>query len=282
MFDNGTRKDGTKIGNPVLGALCTPEPLLALNSDVAQIVTKLAEDAMIENSVPLNMDRSKLKQKEDEVKEKVGPAFARAANSVANSATYSTNSKDKTTQEEMRKVFNRDLYIQMRAYGENIPQKQESYRNLEKAWGAKMLSTFASNADRNDYNSLFPKPDPTDEQPYDEGSLLDALGAVSAALSKLQEAGIIGHWEISIPEDDFWSVVTVAVDDDITIDGQILARESKLPLSGSAVVGLLRSAMEDKAKIPYKIDTFFIDPTTTRQEMYNPTQLLVSLSDLGQ
>jgi hypothetical protein len=72
------------------------------------------------------------------------------------------------------------------------------------------------------------------------------------------------------------------VDDDITIGGQILARASKLPLNGSAVVAVIRSAMEDKASIPYKMDTFFIDPTTTDQELYNPTQLLVSLSDLGQ
>ena len=99
------------------------------------------------------------------------------------------------------------------------------------------------------------------------------------ALHKL----IIGHhWEISIPEDDNWNVVTIAVDDEISIGGQILARERNQALNGSAIVALVRSAMEDRAKIAYKLDTFFIDPTTTRQELYNPTQLLVSLSDLGQ
>eukprot|EP00980_Cylindrotheca_fusiformis_P029598 scaffold23584_cov127-Cylindrotheca_fusiformis.AAC.1 len=141
--------------------------------------------------------------------------------------------------------------------------------------------TFARNSNRNDYSSPFPKPDATEDQPYDEATLLDALGAVSVTLSKLQGAGLIGHWEISIPEDDFWNVVTIAVDDDISIGGQILARESKAPLSGSVVIAVIRSAMEDKARIPYKMDTFFIDPTTTQQELYNPTQLLVSLSDLG-
>ena len=170
----------------------------------------------------------------------------------------------------------------MRAYGEMIPKGPENFRSVEKEWGNKMLTSLAPNANRNDYTSPFPKPDPTDDQPYNESSLLDALGGVSIVLKKLQEAGLIGHWEISIPEDDYWNVVTIAVDDDITIGGQILARETKSPLSGSSVVAVVRAAMEDQARIPYKMDTFFIDPTTTRQEDYNPTQLLISLSDLGQ
>jgi hypothetical protein len=278
MFDNGTRRDGTKIGSPVLGALCTPEPLRAFDSEFANMVTKLAEDAMVDDmDMPGGMDRSKLKQIEKQIKEKVGPAFARAAASTGSS----NNENDETLQAQKRQAFNQDLYIQMRAYGQSIPPKQENYRTLEKSWGKKLLTTVAPNANRNDYTSPFPKPDQTDDQPYDEASLLDALGAISVTLNKFQDAGLIGHWEISIPEDDFWSVVTIAVDDDITIGGQILARASKLPLNGSAVVAVIRSAMEDKARIPYKMDTFFIDPTTTRQELYNPTQLLVSLSDLG-
>jgi hypothetical protein len=292
MFDNGTRKDGTKIGNPVLGALCTPEPLRALDSEFAKsMITKLAEDAMIllDNGGGTTMDRSKLlQQKEAQVKEKVGPAFARASAVSSTSSSTSTSTAATVTvtpQEELdRQAFNRDLYIQMRTYGESIlpQQKPENYREFEKRWGRNMLTSLAPNANRNDFRSPFPKPDSTEDQPYDEGSLLDALGGVSVSLSKLQEAGLIGHWEISIPEDDYWNVVTIAVDDDISIGGQILARESKLPLSGSAVVGIVRSAMEDQARISYKMDTFFIDPTTTRQELYNPTQLLVSLSDLGQ
>jgi hypothetical protein len=276
MFDNGTRRDGTKIGSPVLGALCTPEPLRAFDSEFANMVTKFAEDAMVDD-MPGGMDRSKLKQIEEQIKEKVGPAFARAAASTGSS----NNENDEILQAQKRQAFNQDIYIQMRAYGQSIPPKQENYRKLEKSWGKKLLTTVAPNANRNDYTSPFPKPDQTDDQPYDEASLLDALGAISVSLNKLQDAGLIGHWEISIPEDDFWSVVTIAVDDDITIGGQILARASKSPLNGSAVVAVIRSAMEDKARIPYKMDTFFIDPTTTRQELYNPTQLLVSLSDLG-
>jgi hypothetical protein len=297
MFDNGTRKDGTKIGNPVLGALCTPEPLRDLDSEFANRITQLAEDAAITRSTGATATatttdsdavRSNLRQKEEQVKEKVGPAFARATrtNTAAATAGGETVTSSLTPQELARQTFNRDLYIRMRSYGEAAiappNNKPENYRAFETNWGRNMLTSLAPNANRNDYSSLFPKPDPTDEQPYDEGLLLDALGGVSVCLNKLQEAGLIGHWEISIPEDDYWNVVTIAVDDDISIGGQILARESKLPLSGSAVVGIVRSAMEDQAKISYKIDTFFIDPTTTRQELYNPTQLLVSLSDLGQ
>lgn len=281
MFDNGTRRDGTKIGSPVLGALCTPEPLRAFDSEFANMVTKLAEDAMVDDMPEGGMDRSKLKQIEEQIKVKVGPAFARAAASTESSSNNNNNDNDETLQAQKRQAFNQDLYVQMRAYGQNMPPKQESYRTLEKSWGKKLLTTVAPDANRNDYTSPFPKPDPTDDQPYDEASLLDALGAISVTLNKLQDAGLIGHWEISIPEDDFWNVVTIAVDDDITIGGQILARASKSPLNGSAVVAVIRSAMEDKARIPYKMDTFFIDPTTTHQELYNPTQLLVSLSDLG-
>jgi hypothetical protein len=144
-----------------------------------------------------------------------------------------------------------------------------------------MMNELAPNADRKDFRSPFPAPDPTDEQPYDQNALLDALGAVSVTLDKLQQGGLIGHWEISIPEDDYGNVVTIAVDDDITIGAQVLSKEQNQPISGSAVVALVRSAMDDRAKISYNMDTFFIDPSTTKQELYDPTQLLVSLSNLG-
>ncbi|CAJ1944263.1 unnamed protein product [Cylindrotheca closterium] len=289
MFDNGTRRDGTKIGNPVLGALCTPEPLKAVDDSVVAVVTKLAEDAMLEIS---NLDRSKLKEAEQRVADKVRPAFARAAASTSSIETSNSADADpELVQKQKRQEFNRDLYVQMRTYGEvltfqssaSTPKSKSSVisQQFETSWGRKMLQELAPNANRKDYSSPFPKPDPTDEQPYDEASLLDALGGISVVLNKLQAAGIVGHWEISIPEDDFWNVVTIAVDDDVSIGGEILARESKLPLSGSPVVGLVKAAMEG-TRIPYKIDTFFIDPTTTKQELYNPSQLLVSLGDLGQ
>jgi hypothetical protein len=180
-----------------------------------------------------------------------------------------------------------DIYARMRAYGEVLNQKKqggalrETARKFDASWGQKMMASLAPNADRNDFTSPFPAPDPSDELPYDEGALLDALGAVSATLNKMQEGGLIGHWEISIPEDDYGNVVTIAVDDDASIGAQVLSREQNQPLGGSAVLALVRSAMDDRAKISYNIDTFFIDPSTTKQELYNPTQVLISLSNLG-
>ena len=41
MFDNGFRRDGTRIGNPVLGALCTPEPLRELDTNMSTLVMDL-------------------------------------------------------------------------------------------------------------------------------------------------------------------------------------------------------------------------------------------------
>jgi hypothetical protein len=265
-----------------------------MDDSVVAVVTKLAEDAMLDmisdNNIS-NMDRSKLKGAEERVADKVGPAFARAAASTSLTETSKPDVVDQElVQKQKRQEFNRDLYVQMRTYGEVLTSqsststpksKSSNSQQFETSWGRRMLQELAPNANRKDYSSPFPKPDPTDEQPYDESSLLDALGGISVVLNKLQTAGIVGHWEISIPEDDFWNVVTIAVDNDVAIGGQILARESKLPLSGSPVVGLVKAAMEG-ARIPYKMDIFFIDPTTTKQELYNPSQLLVSLSDLGQ
>jgi len=164
----------------------------------------------------------------------------------------------------------------MRAYGEALSEKKsgsalrESAKKFDQAWGNKMMTTLAPNADRKDFKSPFPAPDPSERMPYDEEALLDALGAICVTLDKMQEGGLIGHWEISIPEDDYGNVVTIAVDDDISIGAQVLAKEQNQPLGGSTVVALVRSAMNDRAKISYNLDTFFIDPSTTKQEFYNP------------
>ena len=63
------------------------------------------------------------------------------------------------------------------------------------------------------------------------------------------------------------------MDDDITIG----RREHNQPLIGLAVVeiGCL-------ANMLYAFDPLFIDLTATNQELYNPTQLLINLSQLGQ
>ena len=307
LFDNGYRRDGTRIGNPVLGALCNPEPLKTFDDATAKSVLDAARVAVVDvvantgdggrrqdsQATLLSMIQSRLEQ----VEQLVSPSFSRAIRRASDVSQSSPRNEEINNQEEMtkRQIYNKDIYTQMRAYGEvlseirpqgstssDVKLLREKTRSFDRAWGSNLLTALAPSANRNDFKSPFPKPDPTDEQPYNEGALLDALGAVSVALHNMQEGGLIGHWEISIPEDDDWNVVTIAVDDDISIGGQILARERNQALNGSAIVALVRSAMEDRAKISYKLDTFFIDPTTTRQELYNPTQLLVSLSDLGQ
>lgn len=281
MFDNGVRRDGSPIGNPVLGALCTPEPLVSLDAQVATTVLDAAREAAVQ---VLGGDRAGLQRREEQIQQLIGPSFERAVVS---------EKEDAAASDQARQNFNRNVYAQIRAYGEVLGKKdggspsrqslRENSRAFDRSWGRQLLTKLAPTANRNDYTSPFPKPDSTDDQPYNEGALLDALGAVSVALDKLQQGGIVGHWEISIPEDDDWNVVTIAVDDDISMGGQILGRERNQPLSGSAVVAMVRSALDSKANISsYKMDTFFIDPTTTKQELYNPTQLLISLSDLGQ
>mmetsp|Transcript_18754 Transcript_18754/g.26449 ORF Transcript_18754/g.26449 Transcript_18754/m.26449 type:complete len:221 (+) Transcript_18754:825-1487(+) len=198
-----------------------------------------------------------------------------------------TLSEEDRLEESKRQNYNMDIYTRMRAYGEALSDNKSKYtvregaRKFDQLWGNKMMAALAPNADQKDFKSPFPAPDPSERLPYDEKALLDALGAVCVTLNKMQEGGLIGHWEISVPEDDYGNVVTIAVDDDISIGAQVLAREQNQPLGGSAVVALVRSAMNDRAKISYNLDTFFIDPSTTKQELYNPTQLLVSISDLG-
>jgi hypothetical protein len=280
LFDNGKRRDGTSIGNPVLGALCDPVPLKKLDNGVVNVVLTLAEQAAVD---VLGKDSVLLRERVGQVKQLVGPSFSRAAEQKA-----TTLSQEESLEKTKRLNFNMDIYATMRAYGEVLNQKKaggasvrETARKFDASWGQKMLSSLAPNANRNDFKSPFPAPDPTDEQPYDQGALLDSLGAISATLNKMQDGGLIGHWEISIPEDDYGNVVTIAVDDDVTIGAQVLSRTQNQPLGGSAVVALVRSAMDDRLGISYNIDTFFIDPSTTKQEEYNPTQLLVSLSDLG-
>ena len=283
LFDNGVRRDGTPRNAPVLGALCDPVPLKPMDiseNSVKNVLLRLAEDTAAD---VLNEDRIELKQKVDEVKRLVGPTFTRAGQG----STKSTLSQEEAVETEKRQAYNMDIYTTMRAYGELLNARKsggalrETARTFDASWGQKILSSLAQNADRKNFRSPFPPPDPDEEQPYDEGALLDALGAVSVVLDKMQDGGLIGHWEISIPEDDYGEVVTIAVDDDVSIGSEILAREQNQPLSGSPVVALIRSALDVKAKISYNIDTFFIDPSTTKQELYNPTQLLISLSDLG-
>ena len=109
-------------------------------------------------------------------------------------------------------------------------------------------------------------------------SLLDALGKLTVTLNQLKLGGFLGYYEISIPYDDYGSVVTVALDDYASIGVEILLSEQNVVIEGPTQ-SVVR-ALFDNARINFGLDTFYIDPSTTRQIDYNPTQLLISLNGL--
>jgi len=47
LFDNGFHKDRTRIGNPVLGGLCKPVPLLPLDLARAYKILDVAEESAL-------------------------------------------------------------------------------------------------------------------------------------------------------------------------------------------------------------------------------------------
>lgn len=304
LFDNGTRRDGTPIGNPVLGALCEPEPLKTLDETLVDRVLGVAlADAAYETLGSNGLDQASLQQLVDKTRVRVRPAFERAVDAKTISST-GTTSPEATEEARKRQNYNLEVYSRVRAYGEALttasipaPESQPPSKPASKAsmvrragkkldlvWGRNLLDKLAGSVtDKFDFQSPFPKPEADIPFPYDVDQLTNALGAIEVALQKLQDGGLIGHWEISIPEDDYGEVVTIAVDDDVCLGAQILVREEQSVLRGSPVVAMIRSALEDRARIPYvALDVFFIDPTTTKNELYNPTQLLVSVRNLGE
>lgn len=310
LFDNGIRSDGTPRGNPVLGALCEPVPLKQVDEGVLKFVLDEALDSaayetLNDSDSNNNLDRSALKGVVDQTRVRLEPVFARAVSSSSSDGKSTPSSSDASALDEAKKRqrYNLEVFARVRAYGEALakttpqtaaatstkPQSKASYirqsgRKLDLVWGRNLLEKLAGPSSATyEFQSPFPKPDPDIPLPYDADQLTNALGAIEQALNKLQQGGLIGHWEISIPEDDYGEVVTIAVDDDVCLGAQILAREESSVLTGSPVVAMVRSALEDRAKIPYTaLDVFFIDPTTTKNELYNPTQLLVSLRNLGE
>lgn len=288
-FDNGVRRDGTPIGNPVLGALCDPVPLQPLDERLATLIVKLAEEAAGDILVPaIGRPKESLQSGAEDIKKLVAPSFSRAADAVAGTTT--TTGIDPENSGKIQ-AYNLDIYSRMRSFSESITGANSlgkralalTARKFETLWGKRMLEMLAQGADRKDFVTSFPLPDSwdTEELPYAKEELLDALGKVCVVFKKMQDGGLIGNWEVSIPEDDYGSVVTIAVDDDISIGAQVFLREQGRLFSGSVVSAVAQSAL-DEAKIPFRIDSYFIDPSTTRQELYNPTQVLVSLSNLGE
>jgi hypothetical protein len=265
LYDNGFRKDGTRIGNPVLGSLCEPEPLLALDELVGTKVLDLAVRAAVASSDHGNMNS--LKSLISDTEDLVRPSFQRSI-------------KDSVDDEEKkRKTFNFALYSKMKAISKFLNDKPVLVKRFQMAWGQEIISEFAPTANRTDFSSPFPDmKDEFEDYDYDKGQLLDALGALKVSLDRMRAAGLIGHSELSIPYDDYGSVVTVAIDDYVPIGAEILLSDQNYSIAGPATA-LIRYVME-QAKINYNLDAFYLDPSTTRQSEYNPSQLLLSLNNL--
>ena len=262
LFDNGFRKDGTRIGNPVLGSMCNPQPLLDFDEGMADRVLDLA----LQCAGSVGADVGALKKSITETEELVRPSFERSIQVSENE------------QERKRKTFNFALYSRMRAIS-SVLNNPTSVKKFQIAWGRELLSMLAPTADRRDYVSPFPDTkDEFEDYDYDKNSLLDALGALRVSLDKLSNAGLIGYSEISIPYDDYGSVVTVAIDDYVPIGAEMLLSEQNYSIAGPATA-LIRTCM-DKAKLNYGLDSFYLDPSTTKQSVYEPSQLLLSLSNL--
>ena len=168
----------------------------------------------------------------------------------------------------------------MRAIANFLNENNSSIRDFQLDWGKELVSLYAPSASRKDYSSPFPvKEDEFQDFDYDKNSLLDALGTLTVTLARFKYGGLIGFYEISIPYDDYGSVVTIAVDDYCTIGAEILLSEQKFKCDGP-IQAIVRYLF-DKAKISCRLDTFYIDPSTTKQSEYDPTQLLLSLNGLS-
>lgn len=292
LYDNGFRKDGTRVGNPVLGALCNPVVLGPFNQEFGNkvlddglnsAVQVIDGNSMVEKNSAgeLQSNKRMLQNTVESVERLVQPSFERSIAKIDES----------NLDERQRQLYNFATYSNIKAINDLListsttaSSSSSSFSTLSKkfylSWGNALSSNLAPNANRNDYSSPFPEmKDEFEDYDYNKNDLLDSLGILNVALKEMQRNGLIGYFEISIPYDDYGSVVTIAVDDDITLGSQVLLREQGSRMNGSYVEALVRSVME-KANIKYNFDSFFIDPSTTKQSVYNPTQLLISLSNL--
>jgi len=278
LFDNGFRRDGTRVGDPVLGALCDPVEMRLIRDNISSFILASSLDTFT-NIAHSNVKTDDLEQAIQKITNLVRPSFERSQKGVV------SNEEDAKKRQSLVLA----LYVQMRAFSEqvelapslNSKERKRLAQTFELTWGEKLVKELAPRADRNDFKSPLPPFQlPESYYPYNTGKLLDALGVVSVGLQSLQNSGIIGFWEILIPPDDNGDVVTIAVDNDTTLPVQILLQEQRKIFRGSLVTAIVASAME-KSQIRCNIDTFFIDPSTTNQEKYNPTQLLLNLSALS-
>jgi hypothetical protein len=268
LFDNGFRRDGTRVGNPVLGSLCQPEPLLALDGARAkEVVLDSAVSCALLAGV-CGGNREVFGRNIDSTKDLVRQSFERA----------SYNARDENEQKRIR--FNFELYSTMRTIN-NAIRDGKSLRIFQVSWGRELLKNLATISDSkiDKYISTFGMDERTTIQSI---SMIKAAHTctprTSSALDALKKLGLCGVSEISIPSDDYGSVVTIAIDDYVPLGTEMLLLEQKYNIGGPAQA-LVRASMESTG-IGFDLDSYYIDPSTTKQNLYNPTQILVSLSNL--
>ena len=266
LYDNGRRRDGTPIGNPGLGELCTPEPMRPLDTGLVRDMLSLAEKSAL--GVSPGVSATALARAIQETKDLVRPSFDRSLESAS------------TEDEKNRGRSNFELYATLRSISAQLGGSKAATRAFQLAWGRELIRSYAPSADRDDFVTPFPEKveEELSDVDYDKNSLLDALGRLTVFLGKMKSSGVIGYSELSIPYDDYGSVVTVALDDYSPIGAEILLSEQGL--GEGPMQAALRALMAD-AGIKGELSTFYIDPSTTRQEAYRPTQLLLSANSLS-
>ena len=266
LYDNGKRRDGTPIGSPGLGELCTPEPLRPLDASLVRDMLSLAEKSAL--GVSPGVTATALATKIQETKDLVRPSFDRSLESAS--------SED----ERNRGQSNFELYATLRSINGQLGGSKAATRAFQLAWGKELIKAYAPNASRDDFVTPFPEKieEELSDVDYEKNSLLDALGKLTVFLGRMKDSGVIGYSELSIPYDDYGSVVTVAMDDYSPIGSEILLNEQGL--GEGPMQAVLRALLAD-AGIRGELSTFYIDPSTTRQEAYRPTQLLLSANSLS-
>lgn len=269
LYDNGVRKDGTPVGNPGLGELCEPRTLEPWSEATAARVLSLAVRSAVAKGGREEEEAEVLEGKIEDMKQLVASAYERRERSA------------ETEQQKVRVRFNFRLYATLRAIANYFKERsrKEDIQQFQLEWGRSLVQTYAPSATRDDFSSPFPQRDEEyQDYDYDKNKLLDALGKLTRVLERLKSDGWMTYYEISIPYDDYGSVVTVAIDDYVPIGTDILLAEQGYRCEGpmQALVKYLLNA----SGINFTMDTYYIDPSTTRQIDYNPTQLLLSMSNL--
>ena len=265
LYDNGKRKDGTPIGNPGIGEMCSPDPIQPLDVDLTQNILDAAVKSALLSSGSKSVDA--LNKEIQQTKDLVRPSFERSMQ----------NAND---DEKNRGIFNFELYSTLRAIVTYLDKDKTALKAFSSAWGNELVSMFASNANRKDYVSPFTeKEDEFQDYDYPKNSLLDALGKLTVTLDKFKAGGIIGFYEISIPYDDYGSVVTVAMDDYTTIGGETLLQEQNYDTDGP-MQAIIRVLIRDAGIKADTLNTFWMDTFYKDSVNYNPTQLLLSLNGL--